>query len=656
MMYTKSLRHKRRGGVLALSLIAVTVVSIIGGGFLLMTATLGRSQKGDLERSQAFYLAEAGLAESYASLAMGKTGNVGSRAAPALYGNGLFWVEAAPVGEKRIQLTSTGMSGSMRVVVSLVAEKTLISTSALGVFAQSPLELPAGSLVDGYDSTWSTYAEQAALGLDATKGGRVGSNGGIAVGATQRAPTLLNGDAAPGPGAALQLAPHATMTGDTLPAAAAVEPPPPKPPEIELLPAVVVKGGTPQVLLASGSYGLEGLELQGDSSVTLQGPAVLVTRALRLLDTSRLVFDASGGKIDIYVLDALSVASAASLGGGNTNPAAVTVQYAGQDPIGFQSAHPFYGTLYAPGATVTTGPGFELFGSVVADRIVLAPGARLHFDRALLAQAGGEQALPEILAWRLVDLGPESGGRMNSSPFQTLGLDPADLTGPSHAHADQALDIIYVDLGDQTQSYSGAESAFDWGSVTEVLTLQRDGEVVLLGTAAAAAPAEAPARAAGVEQAVLDLFAHNPPLPSSDLKSALEDMEPLSAQALAYMLALPGEERLKAGDVKNIMNDHAPLEEGALVVALGALFENPDPGLHGPDVKSVLLENSPFPQAVAGALLDDMLVAAANPMSAGETKDVLIANSPLPLSTLSLVTGGRTRLSTSDIRAVLRAQ
>ena len=94
-----------------MALVVVATVTVFAAGFLQFTALRARGQSLALDRKRAFYLAEAGLAESYAGLRIGKTGVVGTQADPAAFGAGLFWVEATELSEDILSLDSTGMVG-----------------------------------------------------------------------------------------------------------------------------------------------------------------------------------------------------------------------------------------------------------------------------------------------------------------------------------------------------------------------------------------------------------------------------------------------------------------------------------------------------------------------------------------------------------------
>ena len=68
--------ESRRGGALILATIAVSVVAVIATCLLQIVGASSRREQEALDIRRSFYLAEAGLAEAYSGVRIGKTGNV----------------------------------------------------------------------------------------------------------------------------------------------------------------------------------------------------------------------------------------------------------------------------------------------------------------------------------------------------------------------------------------------------------------------------------------------------------------------------------------------------------------------------------------------------------------------------------------------------
>jgi len=148
----------RCGSALVLALISVTVVAGLGAAFLLTSSSLTRRQTGDLETQKAFYLAEAGLAEAFQAVRMGRTGQVGSVVSPAVHGDGLLWVDAVETLDEQIRLESTALCGTGRATLALVVEPVDVP---LGFFSDEDLLVDDVLLVDGFNSEEATYADAA---------------------------------------------------------------------------------------------------------------------------------------------------------------------------------------------------------------------------------------------------------------------------------------------------------------------------------------------------------------------------------------------------------------------------------------------------------------------------------------------------------------
>lgn len=177
-------RRARQGTALVMALFATFSVAAISLALLQLSASTTRRQAAAVDRTRAFYLAEAALAEAYWGVMTGKTGQVASGTDPAFYGDGLFWVDSDYQLDGRVTLEATGMAGRARVRLGLAVRWTEESVASLGFFSGADIVLQQGSLVDGYSSLEGTYAEQAQVlegRLSTRAGGRLGANGSVTV-------------------------------------------------------------------------------------------------------------------------------------------------------------------------------------------------------------------------------------------------------------------------------------------------------------------------------------------------------------------------------------------------------------------------------------------------------------------------------------------
>lgn len=463
----------RRGSALVLSLVAVGTVVVLAASFTQFASAVGNRQTHSLHKKRAFYLAEAGLAESFAGFSCGRSGKVGSEEEPAKFGDGLFWVEATELVPGIVKLESTGMTGTGRAVLSLVARRGTIDVASLGVFSDGPITLGAGSVVDAYDSSAGTYSSQSDR-----SGASIASNEGITVSGTLLMPTTIDGDVTPGPEASLTTSGNVTVTGSQAPAFEHLALPEVEVPELSLAAAKDQSSPYPLVI-PPGRAGLEGLTIRSGSEAIIQGPAVVVLGSLLLESTAQLQFDTSGGPIELYVTDSLVASARSILSTPGADPSKVLIQIPGATAAAVQlrAQGSFHGVVYAPQAEVVLGAAMVFHGSLVADALTLNGAAKLHFDRHL-AETAKEEELPTVLSWRLMELGSLTGG-LAADPFDALGLDAALLPKPVAALEDQLLLIHYYDAASVYHKYSGPESAFDWNVVKTVIEATRDGDDVL---------------------------------------------------------------------------------------------------------------------------------------------------------------------------------
>lgn len=466
----------RRGSALVLSLIAVGTVVVLAASFTQFASAVGNRQTFSLHRKRAFYMAEAGLAEAFAAVSCGRSGNVGTEELPARLGDGLFWVEATELTPRIVRLEATGMVGSARAVLALVARRGTLDVASLGVFSEGAVALGAGSVVDAYDSSLGAYSTQTDK-----SGASLASNAGITVTGTVLMPTKVDGDLTPGPEATATTSGSVIVSGSTAQAFQSVELPEVEVPELNLGAATVQSSPYPLVI-PPGSVGLEGLTVKSGSQVIVQGPAVVVLGSLLLESTAQLQFDTSGGPIELYVTDSLVASAKSILTNTTSDPSRVLIQVPGETaaPVQLRAQGSFHGIVYAPEAEVVVGASLSLYGSLVAEALTLNGAAKLHFDKHLATLVGDER-LPVVLSWRLVELSSPNGDP-SSDPFARLGLDPALLPKPVAALEDQTLDIHYYDAASVYHRYTGPESSFDWTVVKTVIQAARDGEDVLFPT------------------------------------------------------------------------------------------------------------------------------------------------------------------------------
>lgn len=465
-------RGSRRGGVLIATLVLVMTIAAVAACLFQIDSMRARRQLASVDNKRAFNIAEAGLAEGFYGLTIGKTGAVGTQESPAGFGGGLFWVEATDMGDDVVGLESTGMYGSGRVSLSLVAKRSPESIASLGVFGGDEVVVGALASIEAYDSS----------GADVPVGTlRVQSNGDITVGAN----SIIDGDAAPGPTGTVLLALGAQVTGSTAPNECAIELPEIDVPDHPLFGNVTQLLG--QRVLPSGEQAYGSISVNPAAKVVIQGPASVVVGTLSVSGLGTLSFDTSAGPVTLYVTNWLNLKNGSRLTFSSTNPADVSVLVTATgtfdrdgngtpDPAAcFLCRPPFYGTLYVPLAALNLPANFQLYGTISAQSLTFGTAARVHYDNALDVQTTADPGGVERLSWRVIDIPVEIAQTLSPDPFDVLGVSQAALPSPADAHADAAyvINVQYKDLAGNLQTYSGPESGFDWSLVKSVTKIVR---------------------------------------------------------------------------------------------------------------------------------------------------------------------------------------
>lgn len=601
----------RRGGVLLFSLITAGVVAVLATCLLQLAGASMRRQASALEIKRSFYAAEAGLAEAYGGLRVGKTGNVGSSTLPARLGEGLFWVTATDLDATRIQLDSTGMVGLGRAVLSLVAERGETSVASLGMFSDGALSIPPGVQIVGYDSELGAPIEPPPIAPPPPAGtplplvARLGSNRDIQVDASKGTPTIVYGDLGHGPSGQTVVANDVTHVGEIAEREdTAVLP------EVELPQQpgtnIVSPRSGKTLVLTPEDRALGVLNVGAGAQVIVQGPATVVVNQLIVGASGHLEFDTQLGPIALYVAGDAQLQAGSTVSTTSTDPSRLLVQGANGADIALLGQGSLYGVVYSPAGEVTVGPQLPVYGAVVAQSLVVQPGAKLYFDRHL-DDVAFELALPRMLSWRVVEMSSASSSSAGNDPFQILGVDRNLLPNPAAAHADQPIHVVYENLVGTPLVYDGPESGMDWTNVRAVNDLKRDGkEVVERSQDAGVAPVVAPT-------AVMDAITAVPALDLRVLTNLLLNSSPLTSAELAAAISMTG--------------------------------------LTGSQLAQVLVKNAPLGSPELQAMLNRPLA-----LGAAEQAAVLVASSPLPVDVLARVISGTTNLTPIQVTDILLRQ
>ncbi|MFT7678176.1 MAG: hypothetical protein ACI8QC_002162 [Planctomycetota bacterium] len=382
--------QSQRGAAVMTVLVAVGVLGTLSMAVLSSVSSSFKLHKTAKDNVGARYLAEAGLAIAVDDLRKGGTGGVGLSEQRMDFGGGDLWVETEDLGSGMVSIVSTGVQGRSASRVELVLAARSNSFYSWGAFGDLGLTMDSNAHVDSYNSNDGAYSADAGSGNDTydSSDGNVGANGNVELDSN----SLVFGDAVPGPEGSVILNGSSGVSGSTTPNTDVVDLP-----AIEF-PATVSTGDwTPSgtVTLASGNHAFDTFMLDGNSTLSIIGPATIVCDNMFVQSNSTIQVDTTLGPVEFYVYDDFVMNSNTTITARNQVPGDLALFLntnniidpdvnVDLDLVDFDSNAVLYGTVYAPNAHVEINSNFELFGSLVAKSVHLDSNSYVHFDEALM--------------------------------------------------------------------------------------------------------------------------------------------------------------------------------------------------------------------------------------------------------------------------------
>lgn len=430
----ESRSSRRAGSVLLVAVMITMLVATMTLAFLQIGVRFSRELSTRIDDERSMMLAEAALEESLVAMRSGASGTVATAAAPARQGDGVCWATATQVGVSLRQVQAAGMVGAGRAAVQrLVFIYPPGSLENFAIFANNDLTLESNVLVDSFDSDAGTYATQLAM----TGTGYVsdqaitGSNGQITVNSSVN----VWGDLHPGVGLDVSVPGSSSVSGSLQSL-----------PEPVLLPAVTtptlpIMGNLnvvlPGFLLPAGDYTFGTFKTFSNTSITVKGPARIVLDTLTLNSNSTLTLDTNTGPIEIYVKGASSLASNASIITTKKSAVDASLYFVGgpTQNAALNSNSDFYGRIYSQQGKITVNSNFRVYGSLVADRLVLNANAQVHYDEALRNGIAADEYAYVPFGWAIAGFPAPALLSDRRDPFVLLGVLPSDLASPAASHA-----------------------------------------------------------------------------------------------------------------------------------------------------------------------------------------------------------------------------
>ncbi len=420
-------RHSTGGSAMLIALVAVMVVAGLSLAFLQIGLSSSRETDQNRDNANALLLAEAGIVEGLTALRSGGSGNVGSPALPATYGEGVLWVEATPLGGSATRLVSSGMCGKGRTSLEVVVDLSQSTLSMIGVLSNKELEIGPNAFADSYDSALGTYASQVAGG-SAGQGIAIQSNEGIVTGTDAQ----IHGDVNPGPSSSVSLGPGSTVSGSMNPLPEKFVLEDVAVPSIPSSGALNVAGSK---TLTSGLYHFSAVSLGNGSTLTIDGPATIVIDGELNAGQCTLNLGTNGQPVEIFVRGDVTTIPHTTINTAADNSSLVSfylVGNAGQTAT-FDAKSQFHGSIYGPRASIEIGTHFELYGALAADQIALKNKGRLHYDQALSnINVGPPRLLSQ--AWTPAEFQAAEYRHDRRDPFQLLGIPRTQLPAPADSY------------------------------------------------------------------------------------------------------------------------------------------------------------------------------------------------------------------------------
>jgi hypothetical protein len=246
--------------------------------------------------------------------------------------------------------------------------------------------------------------------------------------------------------------------------------------------SIAVPGG--QVLtLSEKELHIEDLRVEGGATLVLAGPLTIVVDQLHTLDQSRVVFDTSGGRILVVVTERINVQSGTELASTEQNPRRASLVVSAEEwqdfdgdgvlesPVTFLPEGVFYGLVYVPYEALELPGTLRFFGAVAAESLTLQSGFRMTVDRSMIEGEAGDGALPQFLAWRIVELPDTPLVNIRLDPRGVLNLQGVTPIPSGRAHAETLVTIEYFDGAGDLQFYSGNSALLNWAGVKTIITV-----------------------------------------------------------------------------------------------------------------------------------------------------------------------------------------
>lgn len=371
----------------------MTVVAVLSAALVYFTTTSTFSEFFANRQERAYYMAESGARYAIPQI---KADPV--QAATDLHGKTFTMIN----GDKFLLLiNTTDPSATYLESEGIVHEGDWLEARAkityripktykfdYGLFAGSQkVVLNDRAYIDSYDSRVGPWSSEGAI-----RKGIVGTNriGKKSIHVRKR--SKVYGDAEVGPGGNpskdIEVEKNALLTGSKGTLTAAKDMTPLAMPSGGGTPFNLTLDNTDTYTFTDGAYRLNRMQIEDDGILTISGNVTLYVEDRIRIQNRGIIDILPGGSLTIYAADELVVRNNAKINETEDPEKLIIFGIATFTNIQVTNNALMRGAIYAPNASAQIQVNAQIFGSVIADRVVIKDDAKFHYDEAL-GRSGG---------------------------------------------------------------------------------------------------------------------------------------------------------------------------------------------------------------------------------------------------------------------------
>ncbi|MCM8786683.1 MAG: hypothetical protein NC935_01360 [Candidatus Omnitrophica bacterium] len=385
---------KKNTFVLIFVMGVMVALGILNLAILSHSISEARLAKKNLELTQAFWLAEAGVQKALYSINNddwdGWGGNLTDKnISITLSGSGgEYFVTVNGIGSSNINITSKGAIPSIGAV-NKIEREIVVSASTKSkflsaIFGETSVTLSGNAHTDSYDSNRGAYG-----GSNKASNGDVGTSAGTAGAISLSGNAIIDDNATTGPSGTVVLSGNAKVTGtidDTNNTKLETVTVPSSLSELSSSGSINVSGNNSKTL-SSGNYKYSSISVSGNGCLTISGDTNIYltsSSALSVTGNAKLVIT---GKVKIYTDGNLIISGNGIVNNTQLPQNLLVYGTSSSKSIQISGNGDFYGAVYAPDATISVSGNGEVYGSLVGDTVSMSGNGGLHYDEALSSLA-----------------------------------------------------------------------------------------------------------------------------------------------------------------------------------------------------------------------------------------------------------------------------